>query len=106
MVLVEKKDGTARFCIDYRRLNSITIGDSYPLPLIGDILDSLGTSRATIFSLLDLQNAYWQIQMEEESIPYTAFTTFCGLYEAKAMPFGLKSAPSTFQRLMTKAYKA
>ena len=98
IVLVPKKDGTTRFCVDFRRLNAITKKDVYPLPRIEDILDTLG--RAQYFTTLDLSAGYWQIQLDASSKEKTAFTTHCGLFQFNRMPFGLCNAPSTFQRLM------
>ena len=99
VVLVRKKDGALRFCIDLRKLNARTIKDAQTLPRIEDSLDSL--NRAMIFSSLDLKSGYWQVELDEESIPYTAFTVGpLGFYECLRMPFGLTNAPATFQRLM------
>jgi transposase InsO family protein/predicted aspartyl protease len=98
IVLVRKKDGSVRFCIDYRRLNDITRKDSYPLPRIDDSLDALRGS--TWFSTMDLASGYWQVEMDPADAEKTAFATTCGFYQFKVMPFGLCNAPSTFERMM------
>ena len=99
IVLVRKKDGRLRFCIDLRKLNNRMIKDAYSLPRIESILDSLG--GAQIFSTLDLKAGYWQVEMAEECKAYTAFTCGpLGFYECDTMPFGATNAPATFQRLM------
>lgn len=99
VVLVRKKDGTTRFCVDYRQLNKITKKDSYPLPRIEDILDGLQGSLYR--SVFDLVSGYWQIPVEPSDIEKTAFTTrSCGTWEFTVMPFGLSNAPATFQRDM------
>ena len=98
IVSVRKRDGTHRFCIDYRELNSVTKPDTYPLPRIEDLLDQLGES--CYFSTLDLSSGFWQIRIHPDSVEKTAFTTPQGLFEFRVMPFGLTNAPGVFQRLM------
>ena len=99
VVLVRKKDGSLRFCIDLRKLSSRTIKDAYGLPRIEETLDCLGGS--IIFTSLDLKSGYWQVEMDEASKPLTAFTVGpLGFYEFERMPFRLTNAPTTFQRLM------
>ena len=98
VVIVPKKEGTLRFCVDYRKLNNVTVKNSYPLPHVDDIFASLG--KAKFLSSFDLRAGYWQIEVEERDKPKTAFVCHRGLYEFNKMPFGLCNAPSIFQNLM------
>ena len=99
IVLVTKKDGGVRFCVDYRKLNEVTVKDAYPLPRVDECLDSL--SGCKWFSTMDLNSGFWQIGLDEESKEKTAFaSSSMGLYHFTVMPFGLVGSPSTFSRLM------
>lgn len=99
VVIVAKKDNTKRFCVDFRQLNRITKKNSYPLPVIDEILALLG--KAKYFTTLDLKSGYWQVSMNDDDREKTAFTCHAGLFEFNVMPFGLANAPSIFQELMS-----
>ena len=96
--MVKKKDGGWRPCGDYRRLNTVTIPDRYPLPNIADFSSRIAGS--TVFSKLDLQKGYYQVPMAEEDICKTAIITLFGMFEFLRLPFGLRNAGNTFQRMM------
>ena len=98
MVLVRKKDGSLRFCVNYHKVSAITRKDAYPLPLVDDTLDTLACCKC--FTTLDLVSGYWQVEVDKKDREKTAFTTPDGLFEFTKMPFGLCNAPATFQRLM------
>lgn len=99
IVMVKKKDGSYRFCVDYRKLNYVTERDAYPLPLVSNTLDKLRDAR--YLSSLDIKSAYWQIKMADDSKPLTAFTVpGRGLFQFCRMPFGLHNAPARWQRLI------
>ncbi|GFW46295.1 hypothetical protein TNCV_1387971 [Trichonephila clavipes] len=98
IVCVSKKNGSIRLCVDYRHLNSFTIADAYPMQNAKDLLFEVG--QANYITVLDLTKGYWQIPMAEEAKPYTAFVTHHGHYQFCVMPFGMKNAGSTFQKVM------
>ena len=99
VVLVKKKDGSLRLCIDLRKLTARTIKETYSLPQIEESLDCL--NGASIFTSLDLKSGYWQVELDDESIPLTAFAVGpLGFYKCVRMPFGLTNAPAMFQHLM------
>jgi hypothetical protein len=96
IVLVPKPDGALRFCVDYRRLNMITVPDTYPLPRMDECIDSLGD--ATVFTTLDCNSGYWQIPVHPDYRDKTTFTSHYGTYQLLRLPLGLRNAPATFQR--------
>ena len=98
IVLITKKDGSTRFCVDYRKLNDVTVKDGYPIPRVIDCLDSLSGNKW--FNCMDLNSGFWQIALDPSDKEKTGFCTSYGLYQFTVMPFGLANAPSTFERLM------
>jgi hypothetical protein len=102
VLLIEKKDGAKRMCVDYRDLNAVTIKNNHPLPRIEDLFDQL--QGACVFSKIDLRSGCHQLKIRSEDIPKTAFTGKYGLYEYTAMSFGLANAPAFFMHLMNKVF--
>ncbi|XP_031756161.1 uncharacterized protein LOC116410219 [Xenopus tropicalis] len=98
VVLVPKKDKSTRFCVDYRKLNAITVFDAYPMPRMDELLDKL--AGACFLTIMDLSRGYWQIPLTSDAQERSAFVTPFGLFEFKVMPFGMKNAPATFQRVV------
>jgi hypothetical protein len=101
VVLARKPDGSWRFCVDYRQVNAATERDAYQLPRTTDLLDQLGGS--SIFSVLDLASAFWQIRLAEEAQQYTAFSLLSGHWEFNVVPMGLSNSPSWMQRALESA---
>ncbi len=102
--VLAKKDGSHRMCIDFRKLNDMTVKDAFPLPRIDQVINSMGSAKW--FTSVDMGSTFWQVPLDEESKLKTAFATENGLFECERMPFGLCNATATFQRLMQKALKS
>ena len=98
IVVVRKKDGSNRICVDYRKLNAVTTFDAYPMLRIDEMLDQIGNAK--YITTLDLAKGYWQVPMADEDREKTTFSSPMGLYQFTVMPFGLSRAPATFQRMM------
>ena len=103
IVMVPKPDGTMRLCTDYRKVNTLTVPDPFPLPRIEDLVDRVG--RAKFLSKIDMTRGYWQVPLDDTSVPVSAFVTPTGHFQWKFMPFGLRNAPATFSRLVDKLLK-
>lgn len=97
-ILVPKADGSMRFCTDFRRVNALTRDDSYPIPRIDDCIDLVGNAK--FVTKIDLLKGYWQIPLTKRAKRIFSFVTHDGLYQYRVLPFGLRTAPATFQRLI------
>ena len=103
-LFVKKKDGSLRLCIDYRRLNRVTVKNKYPMPRIDDLFDQL--RGLVCFSKIDLRSGYYQLRVREEDIPRTAFRTRHGHYKFTVMPFSLTNTPVAFMVLINRIFSA
>jgi len=98
--MVPKADGTLRLCTDFRKVNAVTVPDPFPLPRVKDLLDKVG--KAQFLTKLDMTRGYWQVPLDKDSVPISAFVTLFGHFQWRYMPFGLRNAPATFSRLVIK----
>lgn len=105
VVLVKKKNGQYRFCVDYRKLNKQTTAMSFPIPRVDDVFDTVAHSKASVFSVLDAASGFWQVPLSEKTKHKSAFVTHRGLYNFRRLAFGMMNAPMTYQMLMTKVLK-
>ena len=105
VVLVRKKDGSFRFAVDYRQLNAVTKPMSFPMPRLEYIWDAIGATNATVYSVIDLAGAFWQLPVDQDSKEKTAFVVQSGQYQFNRMPFGLRNAPASFQKLIADIFR-
>ena len=100
VVLIPEPDNTIRFCIDYRRLNAVTVPDAFPMPRIDDLIDKVGNAK--FLTKIDLAKGYWQVPLDDEAVPLSAFVTYFRQFQLKYMPLGLRNPPGTLQRLVNR----
>ncbi|KAL8605770.1 hypothetical protein ACOMHN_059335 [Nucella lapillus] len=105
VVIVRKKSGEHRFCVDYRRLNNVTKVDAEVIPNVEDLFAQISTPKSKYFTRIDLSKGYWQIALSEDSKEATAFSTPTGLFQWRVLPFGMVNAPAVFTRMMRKLLK-
>ena len=105
VVLIKKSNGEWRFCVDYRKLNAVTVPMSFPIPHMSDVFDTLAQSKAEISSTLDLRSGFWQVPLDKATKHKSAFITHQGIFEFNRLSFGMTNAPLSFQSLMTKVLK-
>ncbi|GFU61566.1 hypothetical protein TNCV_844261 [Trichonephila clavipes] len=103
IVMVKKKDGSSRMCIDYRKLNQKLVKDKFPLPIIENVLDTL--QKAKVYSTLDLRNGFFHVDVDEDCRKYTSFIVPDGQFEFNKVPFGLSTSPGVFQRYVSSIFR-
>lgn len=102
VLLIKKKDSSWRFCVDYKKLNDLTVKNKFPMPIIEDLLSEF--HGGNIFSKIDLRQGYFQIRLREDDQHKFTFVTYHGLFEFKGMPFGLTNVPTKFQNIMNRVF--
>ena len=103
VILVKNRNGEFRFAVDYRKLNAVTVPQSYPLPRMDDVFDTLGNANVRLFSVVDMASGFWQVPVNSSSQDKTGFVTHEGVWRFKKLPFGLINSPATFAMVLAKA---